>query len=93
MVRKYNSGYKWSGNSDRYGAIDPAPRQFSTHQILLTAIVKSINLSKYRTYSECKWRAATKGAVNIGAIVGVSGGQPTKGAVNLGDQFKWLTAH
>ena len=33
----------------------------------LTAIVKSINLSKY------------------GNIVGVRGGQPTKGAVNIGD--------
>ena len=30
----------------------------------------------------------TKGAVNIGDIVGLSGGQPAKGAVNIGD--KWV---
>ena len=30
-------------------------------------------------------RRSTKGAVNIGHIMGVNGGQPTKGSVNIGD--------
>ena len=39
---------------------------------------------KYRGYIGCRSRAPTKGAVNIGVIVFVSGGQSTEGAVNIG---------
>ena len=35
----------------------------------------------------------TKGAVNIGDIVGLSGGQPAKGAVNIGDISGSKSAH
>jgi len=40
--------------------------------------------SEYRGHSGSKWYI-TRDAVNIGDIVGVSGGQPTKGAANIGD--------